>query len=222
MAARKDGPLLVGGTGSLNESHIKPWESISSSLLLSRPPWLTVHQDKLRLPTGKILTDFYRVVLPDFVCVAAVTPAQELVLIHCYKHGLGRVSLCVPAGILEPGECPLEGARRELLEETGYQAADWQCLGSFLTDGNRHCGTGHFFLARRAVRVAEGNAGDETEEVEVRLMKSGQFLQAVREGAVALLPSVTTITLALATGLLTDTAGNGQSPPESEPICGPR
>ena len=52
--------------------------------------------------------------------------------------------------------------------------------------------------------MAEGNTGDETEEVEVRLLKPGQFFQAVHEGAIALLPTVTTISLALATGLLTD------------------
>jgi hypothetical protein len=46
--------------------------------------------------------------------------------------------------------------------------------------------------------VAEGNTGDEREEVEVR------FFQAVHEGAIALLPTVTTISLALATGLITD------------------
>jgi ADP-ribose pyrophosphatase len=175
--------------------------------VLSCPPWLAVYRDEVRLPAGPVLDDFYRVVLPDFASVAAVTPAGELVLVHCYKHGLGRVSLCAPAGILEPGESPLQAARRELLEETGYQAADWQCLGSFLTDGNRHCGTGHFFLARQAVRVAEVNSGDEAEEVEVRLLKPGQFFQAVGEGAVALLPTATTIALALATGLLADAAG---------------
>jgi ADP-ribose pyrophosphatase len=172
---------------------------------------LAVYRDEVRLPSGRVLDDFYRVVLPDFASVAAVTPAGELVLVRGYKHGLGRVSLCAPAGFLEPGESPLAGARRELLEETGYQAADWRCLGSFLTDGNRQCGTGHFFLARQAVRVAEGPARDDQEELEVRLFHPGQFFQAVHEGAVALLPTATTIALALASGLLPDAAAG--SPP---------
>src|SRR5262249_15648818 len=128
----------------------------------------------------------------------------ELVLVHAYKHGLGRVTLCVPADHLEPGESPPEAARRELLEETGYQAEDWQCLGSVLTDGNRHCGPGHFFPAPQPGGGAGGNTGEGGEEVEVRLLKPGQFFQAVREGAIALLPTVTTIALALATGLITD------------------
>jgi ADP-ribose pyrophosphatase len=204
MAARNDHPPPGDAVGPLGESRLRPWEPLASSLLLSRPPWVAVYQEKVRLPTGRVLDDFYRVALPDYACVAAVTPAGELVMVHSYKHGLGRVTLCVPAGLLEPGESPLEAARRELLEETGYQAGDWQCLGSFVTDGNRHCGTGHFFLARQAVRVAEANAADDTEEVEVRLLKPGQFRQAIREGAIALLPTVTTVALALATGLLAD------------------
>jgi ADP-ribose pyrophosphatase len=204
MTATNDHPGAGDVTGLLTESSLQPWETLDRSLLLSRPPWVAVCQEKVRLPGGKVLEDFYRVVLPDYACVAAVTATGELVMIHSYQHGLGRVTLCVPAGQLEPLESPLEAARRELLEETGYQADDWQCLGSFVTDGNRHCGTGHFFLARQAVRVAEGNAGDETEEIEVRLLKPGQFFQAIRQGAIALLPTVTTISLALATGLLTD------------------
>jgi ADP-ribose pyrophosphatase len=207
MAESKDDPFPAGSCPSPQESRLQPWETLRTSLDLFRPPWLTVYRDEVRLPSGRVLEDFYRVVLPDFASVAAVTPAGELVMVRGYKHGLGRVSLCAPAGFLEPGESPLAGAQRELLEETGYQAADWQCLGSFLTDGNRHCGTGHFFLARQAVRVAESHSGDEAEELEVQLLRPGQFHQAIREGAVALLPTATTIALALATGLLQDADG---------------
>jgi ADP-ribose pyrophosphatase len=108
----------------LGQSGLRPWQPLDSTLVFSRPPWLAVFQEKVRLPTGRLLDDFYRVVLPDYACVAAVTPAGELVLVHSYKHGLGRVTLCVPAGHLEPGESPPEAARRELLEETGYEAED--------------------------------------------------------------------------------------------------
>ncbi|MBV9125174.1 MAG: NUDIX hydrolase [Planctomycetes bacterium] len=204
MAESKGDSLSPGGSLFPRKSRLQPWEQLRTSLELARPPWLTVHRDEVRLPSGKVLDDFYRVVLPDFASIAAVTPAGELVLVEGYKHGLGRVSLCAPAGILEAGESPLAGAQRELLEETGYQAADWQCLGSFLLDGNRHCGTGHFFLARQAVQVAENNTADEAEELEVRLLKPRQFFEAIGEGAIALLPTATTIALALATGLLGD------------------
>src|SRR5436305_15060500 len=75
-------------------------------------------------------------------------------------------------------------------------------------------------LARQAVRVAEGHSGDEAEELEVQLLRPGQFFQAIREGAVALLPTATTIALALATGLLADAAGG--PPPRREPPPGHR
>ena len=54
--------------------------------------------------------------------------------------------------------------------------------------------------------TTEGEIGDEAEEVKVRLLRPGRFFQAVREGAVALLPTATTIALALASGLLPDAA----------------
>src|SRR6266568_1179635 len=126
------------------ENELRPWQLLRTELLIERPPWFAIQQDVVQLPSGRVLNDFYRVVLTDYAMVAAVTPEGRLVMVRGYKHGLGRISLAAPAGFVEPGEPPLEAARRELFEETGYVADDWQSLGSFLTDGNRHCGTGHF------------------------------------------------------------------------------
>jgi ADP-ribose pyrophosphatase len=177
---------------------LRPWDLLATSLLLDRPPWVAVHQDSVRLPSQRVLDDFYRVILPDFAVVAAMTPAKELVMVRTYKHGLGRISLTAPAGFLEPGELPMIAAQRELLEETGYKAASWHSLGSFLTDGNRHCGMGHFFLARDAVPVSHGKR-DDAEEVRVELLSPTKFLQAVHEGDIALLPTVSVLALALLT-----------------------
>jgi ADP-ribose pyrophosphatase len=186
---------------------LQPWQPTNSALLLARPPWLAVYQDTVRLPGGRILNDFYRVVLPDYAVVVAVTPEQDLVMVRGYKHGLRRVCLCAPAGLLEPGEAPLAAAQRELLEETGYQAPDWECLGRFLTDGNRECGTAHIFLARNAVPVAQANADDDTEVLQVQLLRPEQFLQAIRKEEIALLPTMSAIALALAAGI----GRNGES-----------
>jgi ADP-ribose pyrophosphatase len=179
-------------------AELAPWQLLDSALLLERPPWVAVHQEAVRLPSGRVLEDFYRVLLPNFAIVAALTPEGQFVLVRGYKHGLGRISLCAPAGHLEPGEPPLDAARRELLEETGYTSSDWQCLGSFLTDGNRDCGTAYLFLARNAVPTATPRA-DDAEEVHVELTPPERVWRAIQNGDIALLPTVAVLSLALAT-----------------------
>jgi ADP-ribose pyrophosphatase len=176
---------------------LAPWELLRSTPLLQRRPWVAVHQDVVRLPGGRVLNDFYRVELPDYAAVAALTPAGQLVLVRGYKHGLGRISLAVPAGHVEPGEAPLEAARRELLEETGYTAPHWHDLGRFLTDGNRSCGTAYLFLARDAVPAGPPRQ-DDAEEVRVELVPPECVGSAIREGNIALLPTAATLALALA------------------------
>src|SRR4051794_24313705 len=108
---------------------LRPWQLLHSSLLLVRHPWLAVHQDTVQLPGGRILDDFYRVTMPDFAIVVAITPRQEFVMVRGYKHGVGCVSLSAPAGLIDAGEAPAHTAQRELLEETGYAATHWEFLG---------------------------------------------------------------------------------------------
>jgi ADP-ribose pyrophosphatase len=99
--------------------------------------------------------------------------------------------------LVNPDESPLEAAQRELFEETGYMAPDWQALGSFVVDGNRQCGTAHLFLARNARRVAPANNPDINESVEVELMSPHQFLRVLADGGVALLATVGAVGLAM-------------------------
>jgi ADP-ribose pyrophosphatase len=176
---------------------LQPWVTLSSAPLLSAPPWLEVSRQEIRLPSGKVLPDFYRIGLPDFTLVVPVAPGGEVVMVRGYKHGLGCVSLGLPGGLLEPGEAPLEGARRELLEETGYTAERWTPLGSFVVDANRHCGTLHAFLALGA-RPDRPAREDETEALNVCLMDRAALTRALAAGEVHGLASA----CALALGLL--------------------
>jgi len=174
-----------------------PWELLDASLLMSKSPWLRVYQETVRLPSGRILDDFYRVVLPDFAVAVTLTVDKQLVMVRGYKHGLKRVCLSAPAGLVEVGESPLETAQRELMEETGYQTSNWQYLGRFVVDGNRQCGTAHLFLARDAIQVTDGNTGDETENVQVELIKPNEFLRHIKSNEIALLATVGAVGLAM-------------------------
>lgn len=179
---------------------IRPWKLLSVDLCFSASPWLEIYRETLQLPRGRVIDDFYRIVLPDFASVVAITTDGALVLVRGYKHGLGKVVLSVPGGHVQEGESPLDAARRELLEETGYTADNWADLGRFVVDGNRQCGTMHLFVARDAVRTKRPLA-DETEELEVDLVSQASAVEAIRHGEIEHLASAGALALTiLATG----------------------
>ena len=178
---------------------IRPWKLLSANLVFAAPPWVHVYQETLELPAGRVVDDFYRVVLPDFAAIVAVTDEGQLVMVRGYKHGLRQVVLSVPAGLVDPGEAPLQAAQRELLEETGYTAAEWRDLGRFVVDGNRQCGTMHTFLAHGA-RWTRARRRDDAEELEVALLTRERAVQAIRDGEIPHLATAAAVALAAMVG----------------------
>ena len=65
----------------------------------------------------------------DWVNVIALTRDERVVLVRQYRAGTNTVCLEIPGGLIDPGEDPLAGGRRELLEETGYSGGTWQVIG---------------------------------------------------------------------------------------------
>jgi len=89
---------------------------------------LKVHRDRVRLPDGgEAVREYIR--HPGAVAIVALLDDGRVVLERQFRYPLARDFIEIPAGKLEPGEAHLETARRELLEETGYVAADWRRLG---------------------------------------------------------------------------------------------
>lgn len=175
--------------------HNLKWRVLEHSTVLECAPWLSLAVEKVETSAGRIVDDYYKLALPDFVVVYARTIHNKVIMLRQYKHGLGEVSLTLPGGMLENGEAAFQAAARELREETGYTSSTWHSLGSYTVNGNLGCGRGHFFFAE-GVKPGDKLAHDDLEEMEVVLLEQCQVAKAVLDGEVGLLNHVTGITLA--------------------------
>lgn len=106
-------------------------ETLIDSIEIASGKWIKITHDRVKLPNGEESFREY-IKHPGAVAVLAVTTDNKIVLEYQYRHPVESVMLEIPAGKLEPQEDPLNAAKRELLEETGYQAKHWLKLGSCL------------------------------------------------------------------------------------------
>jgi ADP-ribose pyrophosphatase len=161
----------------------KAWEILRSREVYVAEPWVTLSVQQVRLPDGRVVDDYHQVRLPEYTVIFAETTDGQVLVERQYKHRVGGIPLMLPAGLLEPGEDPLQAAQRELMEETGYTATEWRRLGSFVPNANYGCGRAHLYHARNARRVAEADAGD-LEDIEILLMPAEELLERLRCGQV--------------------------------------
>jgi ADP-ribose pyrophosphatase len=127
--------------------------------------------------------DFFVLDAADWINVMAVTEDGRMVLVRQYRHGTGDFTLEVPGGMVDPGETPLEAARRELLEESGYASDDWTEIGAVEPNPAIQGNVCHTFLAAKARRVAEPTPS-EHEELDVELRPVTDRHDLVRDGTI--------------------------------------
>jgi 8-oxo-dGDP phosphatase len=175
----------VSGSDSFDDDP-GPWKVLSREYL-SRELWYTVRVDRVELPSGTIIPKYWINEYPPWVSVVAVTADDRVVLIRQYRHGIGAVHFEIPAGTTDPEDTSLEaGARRELLEETGYGGGTWSLLSTLSANPALQNNLSYTFLAEG---VTAGTATpDASEDIRVhlvppadveRLVESGGFLQAL-------------------------------------------
>jgi ADP-ribose pyrophosphatase len=178
---------------------MKQWRTNSRTVVLDQRPWLTVENHTVELPSGHTIPHWPWIVTPDFVNVVAIAEDDTFICFRQVKYGVEGDTLAIVGGFLNDGESPLAAAQRELREETGYEAGDWQALGSYRVDPNRGMGTGHFFLARKA-RFAGGHTADDLEEQQVLFLTRERVEQALMAGEFKALAWTAAVALALRSG----------------------
>lgn len=162
-------------------------ETPLSSRSVYRGGLLHVMEDQVRLPDGKSAVREY-IRHPGAAMIIVLLDDETLILERQFRYPLGRHFIELPAGKMETGETALATARRELMEECGYQARDWRHLATLHPCIGYADERMELFLARDLAHV--GHNPDDGEFIEVMPVKIAEALEWVRTGRITEIKAV--------------------------------
>lgn len=182
-AERADGELPAGAERPPGEDRSSvralEWE-LERTELLQRTRIFDLTRQWARAADGAV-EDFLILHVPDWVQIVPLLPDGRFVMVEQFRHGTRRVTIEFPAGIVEPGEAPVECAIRELEEETGYVAGSAEVIGR--VDPNAALQDNELFLVvlRDCEPLGELNL-DERERIRPRIVDPDEVDGLIERG----------------------------------------
>lgn len=167
---------------------ITKWNILESEYLL-RHKYMTLRKDKVQLANGHVIDDYFVIEKANWINVIAITEEGRFVFERQYRHGTNIINYELPAGIIEDGEEPLDAAKRELLEETGFSGGEWIEYGQACPNPSSMTNRNYTFLAK-GVRKSSNQNLEITENIEVlllsidevkSLLKSNQIIEGIQQ-----------------------------------------
>ena len=161
----------------------RAWKVLKSERILSEGTWMNVRRECVELPSGVQIPSWFVLDFPDYINVIAITKDGHFVMEDQYRHALGTTNYELVAGVVDPGETPLQAAQRELNEETGYGGGEWQLLMTISPNPTNHSNLNYCFLATGVEKVGEPHQ-EKTEDICVHIMTRDEVKQILEEGGI--------------------------------------
>jgi len=157
---------------------VKPWKRVEPTTI-TKVGWRTIVTKTFELPDGSVQTfDTVHKEGQEFASVIALTKTKQVILASQFRVGPEKIMHELPAGFVDSGETPEQGARRELLEESGYEAGSLEYLGYINKDAYLN-GKWHGFIAYDC-KLVTGQVGVAEEDIEIKLVSIDEFIKIAK------------------------------------------
>ncbi|MBO4416027.1 MAG: NUDIX hydrolase [Lachnospiraceae bacterium] len=165
------------------------WEKLSTEHIIT-DQWIDFKKSAFRFPDGRVYEPFYTYTKKDYAVIAATDTDGNYICVRQFRQGIEKVTTEFPAGGIEkkeldsaddPAEAALTAAKRELLEEAGYESDEWEHLITIPANPTISDNYAYLFKAVNCRKVA-GQTLDETEYLNGVILSPAEVEKLIREG----------------------------------------
>jgi len=164
-------------------SKVRRWKTVASERVYATPIFDLHRHERSHPRRGQ--RNFYVLEAPAWINIIPLTAAREVVMIRQYRHGIEDFTLEIPGGMVDPDDAsPLEAARREMREETGFDSERVVEIGRVHPNPAIQPNYCYSFVARDVHKVTRRRKLDSTEEIEVVTVPLAEIKNLIVSGAI--------------------------------------
>jgi len=167
----------------MSKDELHTWERLAAEIVYECRIF-SLRRDRSRFSRDDREHDFHVLESPDWCNIIPLTPDEQVVMVRQYRHGIRGYTLEVPGGMVDADdESPLVAARREMIEESGYDSERVESLGVIHPNPAIQANRCHSFVAFDVERL-HAPSFDSTEETAVELVPLTRVPDLMRGGEI--------------------------------------